>query len=128
MNYEGKGIDTPYNKILIKSYGKGLSIEETQGLFDAQGLQKDTDDPYNKLGYGFIAYFRVLHVFFCLFLLFSLMLIPVFYTYQSHSGLDMGSSLEKYSLGSFGFSGTTCSSQYVGYWNKTETESKFVYL
>ena len=37
MNYEGEGIDAPYNKILIESYEKGLSIEETKGLILAQG-------------------------------------------------------------------------------------------
>jgi hypothetical protein len=90
-------------------------VEANSGL-DTRTFKcgKKPDDPYNQLGYGFESYFKVLFNYFCIFLLFSVMMIPVFHCYSQYEGLvingteDAGRYWTKYSLGNMGFSGTKC--------------------
>ena len=80
----------------------------------------DGGDIYDKLGFGFTAYFRMLWNYMCLFLLFTVLLLPTYYIYGSHGGMPAAEKVQAYSLGNMGFSGSFCINQNVGYWNATE--------
>jgi hypothetical protein len=102
-------------------------VEANSGL-DTRTFKcgKKPNDPYNQLGYGFESYFKVLFNYSCIFLLFSVMMIPVFNRYSQYDGLvmikgtdDAGRYWTKYSLGNMGFSGTKCITQYAGVFDAT---------
>lgn len=44
-------------------------------------------DPYLKLGYGMIAYRNLLETMICMFLVFTILLIPAFYIFYHGDGL-----------------------------------------
>ena len=68
------------------------------------------------LGFGMIAYFRMLSYFIAIFLLFSILSIPSIVIYSSYDGLDDLSNYSKarFSLGNIGYSGSVCMSMYIG--------------
>lgn len=78
--------------------------------------KEEKEDPYLLLGYGMIAYFRLLIYLTISFLLFTLLSIPALVIYSSYDGLSwLGNySKTKYSLGNMGFTGYYCDSTYYG--------------
>lgn len=76
----------------------------------------DDSDPYMNLGFGMVAYFRMLSSFIIVFFIFSLISIPAIGIFSSYNGLaDLSNySKTKYSLGNLGFSENICVSMYVG--------------
>ena len=72
------------------------------------------------LGFGMVAYFRMLSSLIIIFLLFSLLIIPSLYIYSSYNGMEglQNYSKAKYSIGNLGFSGVTCLSIYLGLGDK----------
>lgn len=76
----------------------------------------DSQDPYLNLGFGIIAYFRMLQAFIMLFIFFSILSLPALYIYSSHNGLSSLKNYSKtqFSLGNLGFSDNVCFSMYLG--------------
>ena len=81
-----------------------------------QGNNLDKEDPYLNLGYGMIAYFRMLSFLILGFIIFTILSIPALAIYAKYNGLEGLSnySKAKYSIGNMGFSGPNCVSTYVG--------------
>lgn len=78
--------------------------------------QKDDENPYNILGYGWGAYFSTLKVFAILFTLLTLIMIPVFKFYADEGGLKLvshGYYNSVFMLGNVGFSKAVCESTYT---------------
>jgi len=74
------------------------------------------DNPYNELGFGFVAYFRMIWCYTLLFSLFSVMILPVMFIYKGHDGFGQNSRVTNdatYSLGNMGFSDADCLIQYA---------------
>ena len=102
---------------------KGKGDAEAPG--DSQGNKypdpkpqfEDHEDPVNYLGFGVSSYFHVIKTFMFMFLLLTIVNIPVLKIYTSYSNYKDEVS-EKFSkitsLGNMGFSQTKCSSSYIG--------------
>jgi len=44
-------------------------------------------DPYGQLGFGFEAYFKMMQIFACMFVLICIIMLPAFCYYYSYAGL-----------------------------------------
>ena len=98
---------------------KSLDLEQRERVdtkFDKELKNQMDKDPYLNLGFGMVAYFRMLVYLMSIFAFFTLLQIPSIYFYQSYKGLEGLSnySKAKYSIGNMGFSGPNCVSTYVG--------------
>ena len=95
----------------------GYKPGEQPGPQDSESGDATPENPYNELGFGFTAYFNMLQTFICIFLLFTVIMLPALYIYGRTDGLLIASNPKtakaKWSLGNLGFSGSTCISQYV---------------
>eukprot|EP00347_Sterkiella_histriomuscorum_P002409 403368266 len=97
----------------------GVSIDKDGDLkadLDLLQNQAVTEDPYLNLGFGLVAYFKMIKTFIFLFFVFSLLSIPAIGIYSSHKGLEglQNYSRAKFSLGNMGFSDSICMSMYLG--------------
>lgn len=72
-------------------------------------------DPYDSLGSGMQAYFKMLRFFTVLFLIFSVLMVPAMMIYKSQEGLEgtYNYNAAKFTLGNMGFSSSVCVSQYT---------------
>jgi hypothetical protein len=71
----------------------------------------EDDDPLNHYGYGLVSYFNLIKTMIFIFLILSLINIPVMMTYRRYESLsgDVTDRLFKiYSMGNMGFSNTKC--------------------
>ena len=107
---------------MIKQYGgefkgaKDFPIKKADSVLNESGHDHGHGkDPYDELGAGFQAYFTMLRSFTCLFLVFTVIMVPVFMIYESQHGLDGTYNYQnaKYSLGNMGFSSSQCVTQYT---------------
>jgi hypothetical protein len=71
-------------------------------------IDKSGSDIYDRLGFGYTAYFRILLCYMIMFSIFTLVCIPTFMIYNSHSGIKDAVKVQSYSLGNMGFSGSYC--------------------
>ena len=78
--FEGKGADDKYNEKLQATFEALSKGEDPDVDFKLAGSK---GDPYARLGYGFEAYFRMIKCYTILFIIFSLMCIPIYYLYWS---------------------------------------------
>ena len=73
-------------------------------------------DPYNNLGYGWMAYFNTLHIFTWLFLVLTAIMLPSYYFFAAPGGLKQvshGYYNSVFMMGNFGFNKAVCVSTYV---------------
>lgn len=72
-------------------------------------------DPYDSLGSGMQAYFKMLRFFTVLFLVFGALMVPTMIIYMSRGNLKDTHSYDatKLTLGNMGFSSSQCISQYT---------------
>lgn len=68
------------------------------------------------MGFGIVAYLRMIKTMMLMFFIFTLLSIPAVYMYASNDGLVGLNNYFKarYSLGNIGFSGDFCRSTYLG--------------
>jgi hypothetical protein len=68
------------------------------------------------MGFGMVAYFRMLSSFIAVFLIFSILSIPAICIYSSHEGMVGLTNYAKarFSLGNMGFSTNICTSMFLG--------------
>eukprot|EP00347_Sterkiella_histriomuscorum_P007945 403346963 len=79
-------------------------------------LKDEDSNPYLSLGYGMIAYFRMIRTMIVLFFTFTLLSIPALSIYGKYDGLKGLSNYSRaqYSLGNMGFSAPMCQSIQLG--------------
>lgn len=72
-------------------------------------------DPFDLLGSGMQAYFKMLRILTVMFLFFSALMVPAMMIYKSEDGLagTLNYDAVKYTLGNMGFSSSHCISQYT---------------
>lgn len=73
-------------------------------------------DPYGQLGFGFEAYFKMMQIFACLFVLICIIMLPAFCYYYKYQGLlksSHGYYNSAWMLGNMGFNKAACTSQYT---------------
>ena len=73
-------------------------------------------DPFNSMGFGIVAFLRMIKHMMWMFLLFTLLIIPaviIFYKNDGMQGLT-NYSLARFTAGNFGFSADNCRSLYLG--------------
>lgn len=67
----------------------GVSVyEEDDKLNLAKKMNQGSEDPYLNLGFGIVAYFRMIRTMIVLFLIFTILQIPALVIYSNHDGLE----------------------------------------
>jgi hypothetical protein len=79
-------------------------------------MVEENEDPFNSLGFGVVAYLRMVKNLMIMFLLFSILIIPAIYLFVTNDGLTGLNNYSKaqFSLGNLGFSRDVCRSVYLG--------------
>jgi hypothetical protein len=68
----------------LKKILEDFNVEFTGTAYDKNAKQSEEEnedenlDPYNQLGYGFIAYFNSMHIFGWIFLLLTVLMLPAY--------------------------------------------------
>lgn len=78
--FEGKGPDDKACENLRKAYETNKALGDLRSAHDEKDGTKE--DIYDRLGFGFTAYFRMLYNYTCLFVFFTILLLPCFYFYN----------------------------------------------
>lgn len=78
-------------------------------------MSDPNQDPFDSLGFGIVAYLRMIKNMMLMFFIFSLLIIPAVYLYASKDGLKGLNNYSKaqFSLGNFGFSKDMCFSMFL---------------
>lgn len=97
----------------------GVGVEEADQTGNGKKIEEVDEeeyDPYNMLGYGFMAYFKTLRTFAVVFLLISVIMLPAFAFYAQAGGLKKvshGYYNSVFMMGNLGFNKAVCESTYV---------------
>jgi len=88
---------------------KMVKRERKQRKITKKGASAN-DDPINALGYGIVAYLRILYNVFCLFAIFSVMFVPTirFYSEGKDNDVKIFKGYEGYMISNLGQSSVQC--------------------
>jgi len=120
LKQEREEHDQKINSVM-KEYGvefTGLGPDQYEGGNSKKMTDEEltNQDPYNNLGYGWMAYYNTLHIFTWLFIVLTLIMLPTYYFFAQPGGLKLvthGYYNSVFMMGNFGFNKAVCASSYV---------------
>lgn len=96
----------------FKEIRRTLSTFNPDHQVKGKGRAKDI---FNEYGFGIKEYFKFLYVLLAVYVVASLLILPVILVYSGHDGLENGRNyfMSRYSIGNLGFVSSNCYNQFV---------------